>query len=143
MCIKQLAICVQYIDHKSANVQVDFLKLIELSQGTAEVICDTVLTYLNNSALNLQRLAGGASDGAAVMIGSSTGVVTRIKGVVPNLFQLIVLLTASNLLHVMQLNLSLKSSNFNLLSIRFMSIFRVVQIELPNFRKWKKFYTQP
>ena len=29
---KQLAICVQYIDHKSANVQVDFLKLIELSR---------------------------------------------------------------------------------------------------------------
>ena len=80
---KQLGICVQYIDHQSANVQVDFLKLIELPQGTADVICDTVITYLTIGSLNLERLAGGATDGASVMVGSNKGVVTRIKGVVP------------------------------------------------------------
>ena len=80
---KELGICVQYIDHQSANVQVDFLKLLELPQGTADVICDTVITYLTKGSLNLERLAGGATDGVSVMVGSSTGVVTRIKGVVP------------------------------------------------------------
>lgn len=54
---KQLGICVQYIDHQSANVQVDFLKLIELPQGTADVICDVVITYLTKGSLNLERLA--------------------------------------------------------------------------------------
>ena len=44
---KQLGICVQYIDHHSACVQVEFLKLLELSQGTADIICDTVIKYLS------------------------------------------------------------------------------------------------
>ena len=41
-------------------------------------------TYLKSPInLDFEKLAGGATDGAAVMVGSSTGVVTRIKNIVP------------------------------------------------------------
>lgn len=69
--MKQLGICVQYIDHHSACVQVEFLKLLELSQGTADIICDTVIKYLSEKSpidLDLEKLAGGATDGAAVIL---------------------------------------------------------------------------
>ena len=85
---KQLGISVQYINvnNTKCNIEVKFLKLLELSKGTANIICDAILQYLSKTApktLNLEKLAGGATDGAAVMIGSQTGVVTRIKHVVP------------------------------------------------------------
>ena len=52
---------------------------------------------LSKTALNLETIAGGATDGAAVMVGSQTGVVTRIKDVVPLLYQFIVSLIVSHL----------------------------------------------
>ena len=44
-----------------------------------------LLSTYRKSPINLdfEKLAGGATDGAAVMVGSSTGVVTRIKNIVP------------------------------------------------------------
>lgn len=83
---KQLGVCIQYIDQQSACVQVQFLKLLELSQGTADVICDAIIKYISEYAsinLDLEKLAGGATDGASVMVGSLSGVVTRIKRIVP------------------------------------------------------------
>ena len=84
---KQLGISVQYINvDNNTCIEVKFLKLVELSNGTADTICEAILQYLSKTApitLNLEKLAGGATDGAAVMVGSQTGVVTRIKDVVP------------------------------------------------------------
>ena len=81
----QLGICVQYIDCTSGSIMVKFLKLLEMSQGTADVICETVINYLSVIApvvFDLQKMAGGATNGASVMVGSRTGVVTRIKDMV-------------------------------------------------------------
>ena len=65
---------------------VKFLWLLEMFQGTADVICETVINYLSVEApvvLDLQKMAGGVTNGASVMVGSHMGVVTKIKNVVP------------------------------------------------------------
>lgn len=61
---KQLGISVQYnINTTNCNIEVKFLKLLELSTGTADVICEAILQYLSKTApkiINLQKMTGGA-----------------------------------------------------------------------------------
>ena len=83
---KQLGLCVQYLG-SDAEVRTRNLKLFELSQATADVITDSIVNYLTNSApivLNLSQLAGGTCDGASVMVGAHSGVITRLKEQIPN-----------------------------------------------------------
>ena len=79
--------CIQYLD-PDANVKVRALALIELHQGTADAITESIFDYLHvaASSLDQERLVGGACDGASVMVGPLTGVVARIKVKLPNFF---------------------------------------------------------
>lgn len=63
---KQLGLCIQYVN-PSGKVVARNLKLLELQQGTADYITQAI----SASQLDLQKMAGGASDGAAVMMGMS------------------------------------------------------------------------
>ena len=73
----------------SSNILINYadyiraIKLMELTQGTAEAITEAIFDYLSKSSLDLFRLAGGACDGASVMTGPLTGVVAHIKLKVP------------------------------------------------------------
>ena len=61
--------------------------MLELSQETADVITDSIVNYLTNSAsivLNLSQLAGSACGGASVMVGAHSGAITRLKEQIPN-----------------------------------------------------------
>ena len=103
---KQLGIYVQYIDCTSGSIMVKFLTLLEMSHGTADVICETVLNYLSVKApvvLDLQKMAGGATDGASVMVGSRTSVVTRIKDVVPKFISILTVLPIDSFLLLLML----------------------------------------
>ena len=58
------------------------MKLLEVTNGTADVLTDTMVSYLTSTApvtLDINKLAGGATDGASVMVGHETGVVTQLK----------------------------------------------------------------
>ena len=82
---KQLGISIQYLNN-NAVVRTRNLKLLEIIHGTADVITEAVISYLTSKApvtLDISKLAGGATDGASVMVGCEHGVVTRIKQVVP------------------------------------------------------------
>lgn len=60
---KQLEISVQFIN-ADANIEVKFLKLLEMSRGTAVVVCEAILQHLSKTApktLELEKMAGGAS----------------------------------------------------------------------------------
>ena len=57
--------------------------MIEGSQGTAEAITETLVGYLSSSGLVLEHLAGGSSDGAAVMMGVLEGLMTSLTEIVP------------------------------------------------------------
>ena len=79
---KQLGLCIQHIN-PSGKVVARNLKLLELQQGKGDHITQAILQYISASQLDLQKMAGGASDGAAVMVGHVNGVMTQLKGVVP------------------------------------------------------------
>ncbi len=46
---KSLGLCIQYLD-SNANVRMRVVKLIEVSQGTADAITDNLFTYLTTTA---------------------------------------------------------------------------------------------
>ena len=53
-----------------------------MSQNAAETITKSTVTYLTSKApivLILSQLAGGACDGASIMVGARSGVITRLK----------------------------------------------------------------
>ncbi len=64
---KQLGLCVQYFDVEKAIVQVCNLKLLEINNGTGEGITETILSYFTGKKIDINKMAGIATDGAAVM----------------------------------------------------------------------------
>ena len=66
-----------------------FLDLVELQNQGAECIYTTLMECLNVHGFTLEvlveRLISFATDGASVMLGSQSGVATRIQRSVPNL----------------------------------------------------------
>ena len=84
---KHLGICVRYFD-KNATIRVRNMKLLQITHGTADVIVDSLITYLTTKApvtVDINKLASCATDGASVMVGCESGVTTRLKSVVPTL----------------------------------------------------------
>ena len=65
--------------NSDTQVQTVFLKIVELTNGCAETIDDTLVIYLDKYSVSLSRLAGFGSDGASVVTGKHSGVATRIK----------------------------------------------------------------
>lgn len=67
-----------------------FLSLVELPSQTADVVTDTLMKTLSDSGLTEEFLHRNwlafISDGASVMVGSRSGVATRLKTKFPNLF---------------------------------------------------------
>ena len=83
---KQLGLCIQYLG-EGGETCVKYMKLMELSKGTADVITDAIVDYLTSKApvvLDIQKIAGGACDGASVILGVHNGVVSRLQTKVPH-----------------------------------------------------------
>ncbi|XP_053383125.1 E3 SUMO-protein ligase KIAA1586-like [Mercenaria mercenaria] len=60
-----------------------FLAISSLHRANADAIYSKVLQLLSQKGLDLSNLCGVCTDGASVMIGSKSGVVTRLKQSVP------------------------------------------------------------
>ena len=56
-----------------------FLKLIQLPDGKAEIIEEAIIAYLQKAGIHMSAITSFGSDGASVMVGSSSGVATRLK----------------------------------------------------------------
>lgn len=76
--INEMVIYTRFIT-SDAQVCTVFLKIVELSNGSAETIEAALMTYLEEKSIPLSRLVGFGSDGASVMIGKHSGVATRMK----------------------------------------------------------------
>ena len=79
---KQVGLCIQYIS-PLGKVVARNLKMLEIQQGSADNITQAILHYISVSQLAVQKMAGGASDGASVMMGHINGVMMQLKGVLP------------------------------------------------------------
>lgn len=56
-----------------------FLSIDSLSCANAESIYDKVMTTLETKGISFKNLCGVSTDGASVMLGQKSGVVTRLK----------------------------------------------------------------
>jgi hypothetical protein len=63
----------------------NFVKIIPLSDGTAETIVHALTQFLAEHKLPVQKMCAIGSDGASVMVGKRNGVVAKLKELVPNL----------------------------------------------------------
>ena len=75
--LKQLVLVVRYVTEE--GIKTSFLHIRDLDNGTAESIEAALVQFLGDKAIQITKLRGFGSDGAAVMTGRLTGVATRLK----------------------------------------------------------------
>lgn len=75
--VKQLVIYVRIIH--DGKPETHFLQLQEIANGTAETITSALLASCREYNIDISKVMGFGSDGAAVMIGEKSGVSTRLK----------------------------------------------------------------
>lgn len=74
---KQLIIYIRYV--LDGDIRVRYLKICDLKDGTAATIEEALLLVCQSVGINLSKVVGFGSDGASVMVGSRSGVATRLK----------------------------------------------------------------
>ncbi|GJP70392.1 hypothetical protein CLOP_g1340 [Closterium sp. NIES-67] len=57
----------------------EYLALLTVDKADASSLLALLLTHLNAIGVDLQRVSGISTDGAAVMMGSKSGLVTRLR----------------------------------------------------------------
>ena len=84
---KKLILYVRLIDPDTFVASTHFLGniTVEGSSCTAEVLFNLIINFLQDKGIDLSRLIGFGSDGAAVMTGKKSGVATRFKEKCPHL----------------------------------------------------------
>lgn len=83
---QNLILYIRYLDYNvtgGCSSETNFLSIIGLQRANAHAIYDKVLDILRAKGLDLSNLSGLCTDGAAVMVGSKSGVVTCLKQAVP------------------------------------------------------------
>ena len=73
--LNEMVVYIRYIT-PNAEVKTLFMKILELFNGIAQGIEETVVNYLDNKNL---PFSGFATDGARVMTGRLNGVAARLK----------------------------------------------------------------
>ncbi len=75
--LKQMVIFVKYLTGGTTRTR--FLKVVSLQNGTAAAIEEKLVEVCKECKIPFGIVSGFGSDGAAVMVGRSTGVATRLK----------------------------------------------------------------
>lgn len=85
--IKNLAVIARY--YTKGKVCDTFLELMEISQGTAENIYNSIVSFFNENHIDYKsNMIGLAADGASVMMGRHHSVSVLFKNDIPHLFVL-------------------------------------------------------
>jgi len=84
---KHLVFSAKYIDVVTGELQTEFVKDVELPDGKAETIYDATKDVIQTK-LSLDNLVAFGSDGCNTMIGSKSGVATRLKELKPNIINI-------------------------------------------------------
>ena len=75
--VKQLVIYIRIIH--DGKPETHFLQLREIANGTAETVTSALLASCCEYNIDISKVMGFGSDGAAVMVGEKSGVSTRLK----------------------------------------------------------------
>ena len=82
---EELILCVRYLDPQAAEVSTNFLSIRKLPNKMAETIESVVLDVLKEKAIDLKKVVGVGTDGAANMAGKRSGLIARLKEKNPHL----------------------------------------------------------
>ena len=75
--LKQLAIYGRAVT--AGKLKTRYLKIVDIDDGKAATIVDTITSYLQSSRLDLKTFSSFGSDGASVMTGCRGGVATLLR----------------------------------------------------------------
>ncbi|XP_078581210.1 zinc finger protein 862-like [Branchiostoma floridae x Branchiostoma japonicum] len=75
---KQLIIYARYLTEKH-KVKTSFLGIVAIDDGKADTIVAAIQAFLTSVDLDINRMAGFGSDGAAVMVGRRNGVAAQLR----------------------------------------------------------------
>ena len=81
---KHLAYAVRHVDKKTGEVSDNFVKDVQIPNGTAETIFKETKKVVEEE-LNPESFTAVGSDGCSVMLGKQTGVATRLIEMKPDL----------------------------------------------------------
>ena len=81
--LKQLVLVCRY--STSSGIKTSYFQITDIPNGTADTIETALLQALREKEIDISRLRGFGSDGAAVMVGSRNGVATKLKGHIPRI----------------------------------------------------------
>ena len=84
---KHLAFTVRHVDKKTGEVSVDFVKDVQIPNGTAKTIFKEAKKVVEIE-LNPESFTAVGSDGCSVMLGKKTGVATRLIEMKPDLISI-------------------------------------------------------
>ncbi|KAL3891187.1 hypothetical protein ACJMK2_003450 [Sinanodonta woodiana] len=84
---KPIDFSAKYIDVVTGELQTEFVKDVELPDGKAETIYDAAKDVIQTK-LSLHNLVAFGSDGCNTMIGSKSGVATRLKDLKSNIINI-------------------------------------------------------
>ncbi len=85
-----LLIYVRYLHPDTLVATTEYLTYVKLLATTADAIIAILLGVMTALGLDVQRMAGFCSDGAATMAGMKSGVAARLKAVNPRIVAVIV-----------------------------------------------------
>ena len=74
---KHLIVFINYLD--KGILQTSYLTLIKLTAADANVVFSSLVGYLRACDIDIRKVYGFSSDGAAVMVGKQNGVAQRLK----------------------------------------------------------------
>lgn len=83
---KSLAIVVRYFDKNVQNTKDRFLGLLEVREATAQALFDSIVKFLNDNGIEIDKLIGLGADNAAVMMGQINGVRAKFEEIRPDIF---------------------------------------------------------
>ena len=134
---KKLVIYVKIVNQ--CHTKTCILANIDIVDGRAETIYDTILNWAGERNISLNRCVGFGSDGASVMVGIRSGVATRLKTVNPFIVSVHcaahrLALTTSQAAKEM----AYLSKFMEMLHTLFTTIFITLQFVLLNFIKFRK-----
>jgi hypothetical protein len=80
-----LLICVRYLHPDTLVATTEYLTCLKLLATIADAITTVMLGVMTALGLDVQRMAGFCSDGAATMVGVKSGIVARLKAINPRI----------------------------------------------------------
>ena len=85
--LKQLVLVARYV-LPSGDVEMNYIHICDIPNGTAATIEGAILSYLDSKELDSRCLRGFGSDGANVMVGRINGVASSLKRKFPKLISI-------------------------------------------------------